>query len=272
MPAKFVTALLIVSHLESPSARADESPAPTPTAELPAPEGKKSVLKPAVQPPGSKSAAFASDPKSSPATTKPSSPKPIAVPQPVSDAQIAGPKRFIPQPPALPGAPGAGRPPTVMPSLGSAVPQSQNSGPCGKVIVDCGIHEISLMVNGQLTTSPIDCGRAGLTKNGTGYVGAVIDTTNVGKAVDINIPGMGSPPRGTGEVFHLTPPVSQAPTPRKADNSLGCIHVSQSILSALSGCAGTPMEILNASGGTSGGGRSAASASGPTAYSGGTNR
>lgn len=130
---------------------------------------------------------------------------------------------------------------------------SSGCGPSDSVVVDCKSHEIELSINGNITRSKIDCGRPGLTKNGVGQIGGLQPTTNVGDSVNIEgINGMGVPPYGSGEVFHITPPVGSNRQPSKANNSLGCIHVTQEILDTLKSCQGAKLEIKNATGGGNG--------------------
>lgn len=121
------------------------------------------------------------------------------------------------------------------------------------VVVDCKSHEIELNIKGKTTRSQIDCGRPGLTKNGVGQIGGIQPTTNVGDSVNIEgINGMGVAPYGDGEVFHITPPVGSNRQPSKANNSLGCIHVTQEILDTLKNCHGAKLEIKNATKGGNG--------------------
>jgi len=129
-------------------------------------------------------------------------------------------------------------------------------GPEDSVLVDCKTHQIELTIGGQKKKADINCGRPGLTKNGTGRIGSPIPTTNVGEAVNIEgLAGMGAPPpqgMGDGEVFHLPPPVHKPTKIRKANISLGCIHVNAEILDILKQCRGAQLEIRGAAAGSGG--------------------
>ena len=124
---------------------------------------------------------------------------------------------------------------------------SANAADCGRVVVDCKAHKITL--NGRTTT--IDCGRhtgeQDETINGRGTIGRFFyppaPNDPVSEAVDIDdFSGMGMT-NGNGKVFHA--PVNGKNPPGR-DNSHGCVHVSRAVLRELARCEGSALTIKGA--------------------------
>lgn len=123
-----------------------------------------------------------------------------------------------------------------------------------EVILDCGSHDIIFYSRGYEYKSPVDCGKKGLTRNGTGRIGSSTNRAGIGSATGqtaVFIEGIRGMEltQGLGgqeaAMFHLTPPIGLGRHPMKLNNSHGCIHVEPEALRALINCEGATLTIRN---------------------------